>query len=194
MPGGCFASHRHPEPFLLDFLTPASTPPRAPPTQGPEGRRPLEAITEHLALFLGTLGYGVASGALPFFNAELYVIGAATIAGESGVVAIVSGMTIGHMVGKTLLYFAGAGAIKMPLRPSYKEKLDGTRAMLERSRIGTVPFLFVSAATGWPPFYVVAIMAGILRLGIWTFLIPGTLGRLLRFAAIALFPQLITGG
>jgi membrane protein YqaA with SNARE-associated domain len=124
----------------------------------------------------------------------VYVIGAAAIAGPSGVVAIVSGMTIGHMAGKVLLYFAGAGAIRMPLRESYKAKLASTRERLERSRLGTVPFLFVSAATGWPPFYVVAIMAGILRLGIWTFLIPGTVGRLARFTVVGLVPRIFTGG
>jgi len=131
---------------------------------------------------------------LPFVNAEVYVLGASAIAGPGGVVAIVLGMTVGHMIGKVLLYYAGAGAIRMPLRESYKARLTATRERLDRSRLGTIPFIFVSAGTGWPPFYVVAIMAGVLRLGLWTFLLPGTLGRLGRFAILALFPQLFTGG
>ena len=158
------------------------------------GCSPLSAITEHLGLFFASLGFGVASGCLPFVNAEIYVIGAAAIAGPTGVVSIVLGMTIGHMFGKVLIYLAGAGVIRMPLRESHRSRLESTRERLEQSRLGTIPFLFVSSATGWPPFFVVAIIAGMLRLGLATFLIPGTLGRLIRFGVIALFPQLFTGG
>ncbi len=130
---------------------------------------------------------------MPVFNAELYVIGASALAGRGGLVALVLAMTIGQMIGKVLIYFAGAGAIRMPLRESYRERLGVARDRLERSRLGTVPFLFVSAATGWPPFYFVSILAGVLRLGLGTFVVPGFLGRLVRFGVIAAFPQLFTG-
>jgi len=110
------------------------------------------------------------------------------------VVPVVLGMTIGQMIGKVLIYLAGRGAIRMPLRESYKERLAAARERLERSRLGTVPFLFVSASTGWPPFYVVSILAGVLRLGFWGFFVPGLLGRFVRFAVIAAFPQLLGGG
>lgn len=121
------------------------------------------------------------------------MIGGSALAGRSGFVAVVLGMTIGQMVGKVLIYLAGAGAIRMPLRESHWERLGIARERLERSRIGTVPFLFVSAATGWPPFYFVSLLAGVLRLGLGTFVVPGFLGRLVRFGVIAAFPHLLTG-
>ncbi|MEN8375171.1 MAG: VTT domain-containing protein [Gemmatimonadota bacterium] len=154
----------------------------------------MSLITEHLALFFITLGYGVASGFIPIFNAELYVIGGAALSGRAGTAAVVIAMTLGQMIGKVLLYYAGRGAIRMPLRQSHREKLELASERLDNSRLGTAPFLFVSAATGWPPFYVVSILAGMLRLGFWMFLTTGFLGRLIRFAVIALFPQLLVGG
>ncbi len=108
--------------------------------------------------------------------------------------SVVLGMTIGQMIGKVLIYLAGAGAIRLPLRESHKERLATARQKLESSRMGTAPFLFVSAATGWPPFYIVSILAGVLRLGLWIFVISGFLGRLVRFSVFAAFPQLFAGG
>ncbi len=43
--------------------------------------------------------------------------------------------------------------------------------------------LLFSAATGFPPFAIVAVLAGQLRMNVALFLVVGTVGRTLRFAA-----------
>ena len=44
--------------------------------------------------------------------------------------------------------------------------------------------------TGVPPFYAVSFMAGALRLSAAAFLAIGTTGRVIRFTAVFLFPEL----
>ncbi len=43
--------------------------------------------------------------------------------------------------------------------------------------------LFASAVSGFPPFAIVAVLAGQLRMSLMTFIVVGTVGRTLRFAA-----------
>jgi membrane protein YqaA with SNARE-associated domain len=47
----------------------------------------------------------------------------------------------------------------------------------------------VSAVTGFPPFYIISIVAGALRISYVVFLIVGSLGRLAHFALFALVPH-----
>ena len=55
----------------------------------------------------------------------------------------------------------------------------------------THTLIFVSAFTGFPPFYAATVVAGMLRLSFAWFTIVGTAGRTLRFLAIVYFPQLV---
>jgi membrane protein YqaA with SNARE-associated domain len=50
--------------------------------------------------------------------------------------------------------------------------------------------LFLSSVVGVPPFYVVTAICGTLRMPLHEFLILGTTGRIIRFAALMLLPQL----
>ena len=44
--------------------------------------------------------------------------------------------------------------------------------------------VFLSAASGFPPFAIVAVLAGQLRMSLTLFFVLGLLGRWLRFAAV----------
>jgi membrane protein YqaA with SNARE-associated domain len=67
--------------------------------------------------------------------------------------------------------------------------LDAASQKLQSSKVGPGGFVFVSASTGFPPFYGVSILAGTLRIPFPIFFFPGTVGRLIRFALMVLFPQ-----
>ena len=51
--------------------------------------------------------------------------------------------------------------------------------------------MFASALFGLPPFYVMSVAAGALRLGLPAFVALGLTGRMLRFTAIFLAPRLL---
>jgi membrane protein YqaA with SNARE-associated domain len=48
----------------------------------------------------------------------------------------------------------------------------------------TAVILFASASLGFPPLYVIAVLAGQLRVNIWLFVSTCLVGRFLRFLAL----------
>ena len=51
--------------------------------------------------------------------------------------------------------------------------------------------ILLSAAVGFPPFYVVSFVAGALKNHFAKFLVAGLVGRSIRFAAVVYFPQFV---
>ena len=143
---------------------------------------------------LGGLLIGTAvSGIVPLINAELLVVGAAVAAPGVGVPLVVAVSTAGQMATKTLLYGLARWAPgRLPGR---------ARAVLERAceavaaRGGAASSLvFASAAVGVPPFYGVSLAAGALGMRLRTFLLSGSMGRLVRFGALAWGARLVGQG
>lgn len=51
--------------------------------------------------------------------------------------------------------------------------------------------IFVSAFSGFPPFFAISVLAGAVSAPLRRFVVAGSLGRLLRFSAVVLFPDLL---
>ncbi|HEU4630253.1 MAG TPA: VTT domain-containing protein [Gemmatimonadaceae bacterium] len=143
--------------------------------------------------FLATLGVCLLSAVVPFVNAELYLLAAASVASSRLAPALVVAAALGQMLGKSLMYYAGRGALRLP-----SERLRRMVATVERryreegaagAAVGSTVIL-ASAGLGLPPFYVVSIACGILRIPFAQFFVLGLLGRLARFGVIVLGPQL----
>jgi membrane protein YqaA with SNARE-associated domain len=140
-----------------------------------------------LAICLSTFVGCLIGSFVPLVNTELVVLGAASVAPKALLVPLILIASTTQMVAKAILYFAGGGL----LRESWSRRLS---AMLERARsaqhTGTL-FLFASALTGFPPFYLTSIACGAMRVPFARFLIIGLCGRTIRFTAIVLLPQLL---
>lgn len=136
-------------------------------------------------LFLGTL----VSGVVPLVNAELLVVAAAG-AGAAGawlpsaaVVAVVS--AAGQMTSKTLMFgLARRAPARLPKRARTVVAKVSARASNAPNAVWTS--ILASAATGMPPFYGTSIAAGALGVRAVTFVACGFVGRLARFAVLAL--------
>ena len=143
---------------------------------------------------LGGLLIGAAvSGILPLINAELLVVAAAIAVPAVGVPLVVAVSTVGQMATKTLLYGIARWA---PGRLPHK-----ARAVLDRAsdaiaaRGGAASsMVFASAAIGVPPFYGVSLAAGALGMRLRSFVLSGSMGRLVRFGALAWAARLIGQG
>ena len=96
------------------------------------------------------------------------------------------------MTAKSVMYLAGRGVLSLPFGKQ-QERMDAAAKKLQGSKIGPGGFVLVSAFTGLPPFYIVSILSGTLRIPFLVFFGPGTIGRLARFAIMVLFPQLAKG-
>ncbi|SEC61012.1 membrane protein YqaA, SNARE-associated domain [Nocardioides exalbidus] len=139
-----------------------------------------------MTLFWSVLGASIGSALLPLINIEIILTGAVSQApGHEW--ALVIAATIGQMLGKILWYWGGTHVERAPWvnrqlqKPAAKASLDKWHERAEGRPWFTAGLLFVSAFSGFPPYAVTAVLAGILRVPMWIFLVTGTLGRGLRF-------------
>lgn len=142
-----------------------------------------------LAVWLTTFGVAVASALVPVINIEIYLLGASALAPPAMVVPLIVAGTLGQVIGKIGLFYAGTGALKLPgkrLRAAL-EKMNAQ--MQERPHVGNV-LVFVSATAGLPPYYLVTLAAGAARMNLPMFLLVSLVGRLIRFTVVVMVPQL----
>lgn len=139
-------------------------------------------------MYISTFFFCVASGFIPVMNAEVYLASISTLLLKSdvGFIALIS--SFAQMLAKSVIYFGARGILILPLK---KNGLDKVRRKFERWKHGSFTFILVSASFGLPPFYIVSILAGIVKIRFWLFFLSGFIGRFLRFTVILMFPQLI---
>jgi len=90
------------------------------------------------------------------------------------------------MLAKMVMYLAGRGILKISLK-KYEEKMNEILLKMQKWQSKTGIFLFTSSFTGFPPFYLVTIAAGMIKMNVIQFLIFGFAGRLLRFTLLLYF-------
>ena len=135
------------------------------------------------------LTLAVLSAIFPFVNAEVVLLGYVLAAKSDWREALLFAaiMAVGQMAGKALMYWLGRSAARVPSERT-RRSLERWEARLARSPRSVLLFVLMSASTGFPPFYIISILVGTLRVNFLLFFVVGLAGRLLRFAVIALFP------
>jgi membrane protein YqaA with SNARE-associated domain len=143
-----------------------------------------------LKLTLTTLGVAFASAVLPFVNIEAYLAAVGAAIRDVGVWEVAAAAAIGQTAGKVLLYYAADGAMKLPwirrkmATPKWTRSYERWQAWIAEHPGGTTALLFASASVGFPPLYVMAVLAGQLRVNIWLFVSTCLVGRYLRFLVL----------
>lgn len=145
-----------------------------------------------LASVLGGLGLGVGSALFPLVNAEAYVLlVAARHPTHVLLTLVVVGVAVGQTAGKAVLFEGGRRARLPAWVGRRKEHADPHPRwarlgdLLQRPRTG-VPLLLSSASVGLPPLAVVSVLAGAAGQRRRTFVSLCLVGRLVRFALIAI--------
>jgi membrane protein YqaA with SNARE-associated domain len=142
-----------------------------------------------LGAYASVFGLAYASALVPLVNAEALVIGYAALAGPGYAQALIVAAVVaaGQMLGKCTLYFVGRGAGKIPSQRQQKI-IDRWGERFQRSPHAVMLFVFVSAFSGFPPFYAISVLSGAFRVNLVAFFVVGLAGRFLRFGILALFP------
>jgi membrane protein YqaA with SNARE-associated domain len=140
-------------------------------------------------LGMGTFAYCVLSGLIPFVNAELYLLAASAAAPRELAIPLVLAATAGQMTAKACMYGAGRGVVRLPGERMKRWVVEAENRARDKPVTGG-GVVFLSAASGLPPFYVVSIACGVLRFRFGLFLLLGFLGRFIRFGAVVLGPQI----
>jgi membrane protein YqaA with SNARE-associated domain len=143
-----------------------------------------------LALCLSTLIGCLVGSFVPVINTEIIVLTAAASAPASMLLPLILIASSAQMVAKCALYFVGSGLLRLP-RGRFASRIDAALAKAGSRRGSSSAVLFASATTGVPPFYVMSVASGALKVGFSRFVIVGFIGRTLRFSALVLIPYLI---
>jgi membrane protein YqaA with SNARE-associated domain len=142
-------------------------------------------------LFWSVFGASVASALLPLINIEAILAVSLSQAPEH-TWALLAAATIGQMVGKILWYWGGMNVDRAPWvhrqlqKPKAKASLDRWHERAEGRPWFTAGLLLFSAAVGFPPYAITAVLAGVLRVPFWIFMGTGLIGRGLRFWAVVI--------
>jgi membrane protein YqaA with SNARE-associated domain len=140
-----------------------------------------------------TFGYCVASALVPVINAEAYVGGVAALLDDAGmgtVWAVAAAAAAGQMVGKLVYFLLGRSSLnwhwvkKKTESEKWQAGLERWQRRIGGSHLLAGAVLLLSAYSGFPPFAILSILAGQLRVPLPLFLVVGFAGRLGRFATI----------
>jgi membrane protein YqaA with SNARE-associated domain len=148
----------------------------------------LQLLT-NIGLYGGTYLVCLISGFIPVVNAELFLIWISLTLSKVEYVPILLLATSGQMTAKVLMFLSGKGVIHIS-KKRYEKKIAEIEAKMKKWENKIDIFIFLSAFTGFPPFYVVAVLSGMTRVNLLRFCIAGFLGRALRFGLVMYFPHL----
>lgn len=145
-----------------------------------------------IAVLTSAFAMSVVSGLIPFVNAEVLVAGAAVAVPPGYVIPVIVLCSAGHMVAKVGLY-AGARWLPERLPAKARDRLERASDKTKRLEQAGFTLVLVSAAVGLPPFYLITLAAGAMRMNLTWFIVVGLAGRGARFAAIA-YSAVAAGG
>lgn len=143
-----------------------------------------------MKLVLTTLVVAFGSAVLPFINIEAYLAAVGAAVDHVGIWTVAAAAAIGQTAGKVALYYAADWAMGLPWTrkkmssPKWTRSYERWQTRIEDRPGRTGLLLFASASLGFPPLYVMAVLAGHLRINIWVFLSTCVVGRYLRFLVL----------
>ena len=143
-----------------------------------------------MKLVLSTLVVAFGSAVIPFINIEAYLAAVGAAVEHVGVWWVAGAAAAGQTAGKVALYYAADWTMRLPwirkkmATPKWKESYDRWSRRIDEHPNQTAAILFASASLGFPPLYVIAVLAGQLHVRLWLFVLTCLTGRYLRFLVI----------
>jgi membrane protein YqaA with SNARE-associated domain len=146
--------------------------------------------TGSVAIGLTTFALALAGGVLPFVSIEAYVLALSAASPQADLVPVALAATLGQMLGKSVVYLAGAGVLELRPRQT-SPRLRAVIEYLAGTGKAAMAVIFASAAVSVPPLYPASFAAGALRVRFAWFLAAGCAGAFLRFAVLFSLPRLL---
>ncbi len=143
-------------------------------------------------LLIGAAATVAVGGILPWINGEVVVAGAALLTPQSGLPVLVVACAVAQMSAKAVLY----GVIRwMPERMPARARQLTSRIEAYRTRRGLLVLaIFSGSAIALPPFYLVTLACGMLRVPFALFAIAGLAGTISRYGFLAWFATALAVG
>lgn len=135
---------------------------------------------------LSLLGVAFVSAFVPVLNIETYVV-VVSASGQLSPLVVAATAAVGQVCGKLLWYEVGRTSTRWPwlqrklARPSISTRLDRWSVWVTDHPRWTVLMLLTSASAGLPPFMIISVVAGRLRVSLPLFVVTALVGRFVRF-------------
>ncbi|WP_285733503.1 hypothetical protein [Nocardiopsis sp. ATB16-24] len=135
------------------------------------------------------------SGLVPVVNIELYLVGAVMAVDDGALVAMAVAAGLGQTFGKLPYYYAGRGTLsarwlrrrtRTPGR--WSARAAEWRHKAEERPVWGAGLLALSSFASVPPFMVVAVLAGVVRMNLVLFCVVTFVTRTARFLVVVLAP------
>jgi membrane protein YqaA with SNARE-associated domain len=143
-----------------------------------------------LLLLIG-VGCVAVSSLVPASPGEPIVAGIAAVLPPWLLLPLVALVTVTSIGTKTLV-FRGGARVRQAVPERYRARVEALGARLSRrgpkARRATI---LLSALTGLPPFYVVTLLCGTLRLPLREWLVAGAVGCAIRTTGLVLLPRFL---
>jgi membrane protein YqaA with SNARE-associated domain len=154
----------------------------------------LDALEATGGIYVAIFVVAVISGVFPLVNSELALTGIA-LAGASTprLLVLAAIIAVGQTITHSTLYLSGRevaqrGAAR---RATLQARIERGRALVARWGDRSLLVLFSASTLGLPPMMLVALVSGALGIRFRSFVVIGLVGRVLRFAAIAIAASLV---
>ena len=135
-----------------------------------------------MSVLLGASLACLAAGVLPWISAEVAVAAAVLLLPRDWWMALVLACALAQMAAKAGLY---GGARWAPHRLPARATRLLARADRYRDRRGTLAAtIFTGALVGLPPFYIVTLACGVLRVPFALYALAGVTGTILRYTIV----------
>jgi len=151
---------------------------------------PLDQFGSPWLALLGAFALGLLFGAVPAGASELLALAAGAVQSRVLVFPLLLMLTAGHVAGKLIWYWVGTRGDRIT-QPRLRDWITKATLFSHQRRQLSLGMLASAALVSVPPYHLMVVAAGIVRMPIATFTITSFVVRLLRFSAVALFPGVV---
>jgi membrane protein YqaA with SNARE-associated domain len=136
---------------------------------------------------IAAFALGLLFGVVPAGASEVLALGAGTMQPRALVLPLLVMLTAGHVAGKVVWYWIGTQGHRIT-QPRLRHWINKATVLSQQNNQLGTGMLASAALVSVPPFHLMVVAAGIVRMPIVTFTITSFVMRLLRFSVVALFP------
>ena len=150
-----------------------------------------DSLRVTLGVYGATFAVAFIAGMFPLFSIELFLVGVTAwgVAPEM-LVVLIAIAAAGHQIAKTVTYYAGAGAFELP-RGKVRDRIAAARHRIERWNRRPRLVMFLAAAVGLPPLYLLGFIARpLMNMAIPTFTAISLGGRILRYTTVVMVARM----